>query len=254
VISRWAGAGGETWRPWEPFAPFLENAPRLRVPADVVTPPAAVAPTLEARDAAGAARAARLDTARRPSWRVESVTATAHRGAAPDEPVQAGRTREPDTGMAWGTLLEHAGRGPRRDRAHLERVARWLTVNNAELLRVVPEALDTVERVMASDLWRRALAAEELHADVPLAVRLEGEDGVPRILQGVIDLAFRTARGWDLVDYKTDQADMAELVTRYDEQVRAYATQWARLTGSPVTYAGLYAVREARLSPDVRGA
>jgi ATP-dependent helicase/nuclease subunit A len=158
--------------------------------------------------------------------------------------------------MAWGrlvhALLEHAGHGPRRDRAHLERVARWLTVDDAELRRVVPDALDTVERVMASDLWQRALAAEELHAEVPFAVRLEGDAGTPRILHGVIDLAFRTSAGWELVDYKTDQADVATLAARYGDQVRHYAVRWAALTGEPVVYAGLYAVHRQTLSPDIR--
>jgi ATP-dependent exoDNAse (exonuclease V) beta subunit len=144
--------------------------------------------------------------------------------------------------------LEHAGRGPRRDRDHLERVARWLTVDDAGLRRVVPDALDTVERVMASDLWQRALASEELHAEVPFAVRLEGEDGTPRILHGVIDLAFRGPDGWELLDYKTDQADVATLAARYGDQVRQYAAQWATLTGGPVGRAGVYAVREQAVS------
>jgi ATP-dependent exoDNAse (exonuclease V) beta subunit len=157
--------------------------------------------------------------------------------------------------MAWGTLvhalLEHAGQGPRRDRAHLERVARWLTVDNAELRRVVPDALDTVDRVLASHLWRRALAADELHAEVPVAVRLEVDHGTPRILHGVIDLAFRGPEGWELVDYKTDQADVATLAVRYGDQVRQYAAQWATLTGGPLAYAGVYGVREQRLSENL---
>ena len=192
-----------------------------------------------------------------PSWRVESVTGTAHRAGPAGEPLQAGRTREPDTGMAWGrlvhALLEHAGRGPRRDRAHLERVARWLTVEDAELRRVIPEALDTVERVMGSDLWQRALAAEELLVEVPFAVRLEGDDGTPRVLHGVIDLAFLGPDGWELVDYKTDQADVATLAARYGEQVRQYATQWTAATAVDVSYAGLFAVRQNGLSENLRG-
>jgi ATP-dependent exoDNAse (exonuclease V) beta subunit len=180
------------------------------------------------------------------------VTGTAHRAGPAGEPLQAGRTREPDTGMAWGrlvhALLEHAGRDPRRDRAHLERVARWLTVEDAELRRVVPDALDTVERVMASDLWQRALAAEELLAEVPFAVRLDGDaGGPPRVLHGVIDLAFRGPDGWELVDYKTDQADVATLAARYADQVRQYAAQWAVLTDSTVAHAGIYGVRDQRL-------
>jgi ATP-dependent helicase/nuclease subunit A len=251
VVSRWAGTGGGS-RPWEAFKAALDEAPALRIPATVELPATARRPSLTAREHATAARETRHAAIRVPSWHVESVTGTAHRAGPPGEPLQRGRTREPDTGMAWGrlvhALLEHAGRGPRRDRAHLERVARWLTVEDAELRRVVPDALDTVERVMASDLWQRALAAEELHAEVPFAVRLEGEDGTPRILHGVIDLAFRGPDGWELLDYKTDQADVATLAARYGDQVRQYAAQWATLTGGPVGRAGVYAVREQAVS------
>jgi ATP-dependent exoDNAse (exonuclease V) beta subunit len=76
----------------------------------------------------------------------------------------------------------------------------------------------------------------ELHAEVPFAVRLEG-DGTPRILHGVIALAFRGPDGWELVDYKTDQADVATLAARYGDQVRLYAAQWTALTGGPVRHA-----------------
>jgi ATP-dependent exoDNAse (exonuclease V) beta subunit len=150
--------------------------------------------------------------------------------------------------MAWGrlvhALLEHAARGAGRDRAHLERVARWVSVDHAELQRVVPDALDTVERVLASDLWQRARAATELHAEVPVAVRLDGDAaGPPRVLHGVIDLAFRGPDGWELVDYKTDQADVATLAAQYGDQVLQYAAQWAALTGQPVARACVYAVR-----------
>ena len=230
--------------------------PVLKVPTTVELQAAARRPSLAARGSATATRDARLASLRVSSWRVESVTGTAHRAGPAGEPLQVGRTREPDTGMAWGrlvhALLEHAGRGPRRDRAHLERVARWLTVEDAELRRVVPDALDTVERVMASDLWERALAAEELLVEVPFAVRLEGDDGVPRVLHGVIDLAFRGPDGWELVDYKTDQADMATLAARYGDQVRQYAVHWTAVVDGPVSRASLYAVREQGLSRDLR--
>ena len=167
---------------------------------------------------------------------MDSVTATAHRAAPVGRPVQAGRVREPDTGLAWGTLvhglLEHAARGPHRDRAHLARVAGWLTFDNPELRRVVPEALDTVERVLASDLWQQARSALELDAEVPFAARLAGPDG-PTVLHGVIDLAFRTSEGWSLIDYKTDQADLTTLVARHADQVRQYATHWSASDGHP---------------------
>jgi ATP-dependent helicase/nuclease subunit A len=255
VVSCWAGTGGRA-RPWETFAAHLDAVPVLKVPAAVALPAAARRPTLAARERATATREARLAALRTPSWRVESVTATAHRAGPAGEPLQPGRTREPDTGMAWGrlvhALLEHAVRSTGCDRAHLERVARWLTVDDAELRRVVPDALDTVERVLTADLWQRARAAAELHAEVPVAVRLDGEaGGPPRVLHGVIDLAFRGPDGWELVDYKTDQADVATLAAQYGDQVRQYAAQWSALTGEPVARASVYAVRAQTASDNL---
>jgi ATP-dependent exoDNAse (exonuclease V) beta subunit len=96
--------------------------------------------------------------------------------------------------------------------------------------------------------WERALAAEERHTEVLFALRFadDGESGAeqgPIILHGIIDLAFRTADGWELVDYKTDQVDAESLVELYGDQVRQYAKHWAALAGAPVKYAGLYSVR-----------
>lgn len=85
---------------------------------------------------------------------------------------------------------------------------------------MIPEALDTVEPVITSGLWQRAMAAEERLVEVPFAVRVPGDGGPSSTLHGVIDLAFRTADGWELVDYKTDQVDVESLVGLYDDQVR----------------------------------
>jgi ATP-dependent helicase/nuclease subunit A len=253
VVSRSCKKGGRSTGAWEPLDPYLADAPKLSIPGDMPPPAgAAVHVTPELREAARAGREERLRVARQPSWQVAAVTGTAHRGARPEQPEEAGRSREPDTGMAWGhlvhALLEQALRGTYSDRAHLERLARWFTLEQPELQAVIPEALDTVERVMASDLWRRAMAAEERLAEVPFAVKVPGNGGPPTILHGIIDLAFRTAQGWELVDYKTDQVDADSLVELYGDQVRQYAKHWAALTGTPVAYAGLYSVREGQCS------
>ena len=47
----------------------------------------------------------------------------------------------------------------------------------------------------------------------------------------------------ELVDYKTDQVDMATLVNLYGDQVRQYAKHWAAFAGAPVKFSGLYSVR-----------
>jgi ATP-dependent helicase/nuclease subunit A len=63
------------------------------------------------------------------------------------------------------------------------------------------------------------------------------DDGT--VVRGTIDLIYRTAAGWHLVDFKTDrlraEADVERLAAQYAPQVRAYATQWERLTGAPVS-------------------
>jgi ATP-dependent exoDNAse (exonuclease V) beta subunit len=149
--------------------------------------------------------------------------------------------------MAWGSLihflLEAAMRGP-GDRAHLERLARWFAFDKPELRAVLPEALDTVERVMSADFWQRAMASDERHVEVPFAVRVEDGEGPPRILHGVIDLAFRGEGRWELVDYKTDQvvAGIEALVAAYEPQVRAYAEHWSALAAAPAR-AGLHFIR-----------
>jgi len=248
VVSRPANAGGRS-RPWQMLEPFLVKAPALAVPP-VAVPPTPKLPDLSAgaRLAAEVAREVRLEGLRAPSWQVESVTGTAHRAGPYGHPLQEGKTREPDTGMAWGSLihflLEHAMRGPQPDRAHLERLATWFAFDKMELRRVIPEALDTVERVMAAEFWQQAQAAEERAVEVPFAVRVE-EAGAPlRLLHGVIDLAFRTATGWTLIDYKTDQlgGGVDQLAARYAPQIRAYATHWSAQLNTP-TRAALHFIR-----------
>jgi ATP-dependent helicase/nuclease subunit A len=260
VVSRCPREGGHSVGAWAPLDPFLADAPELSIPGDMSLPTeATVQATPELSEAARAPREERQRAARQPSWQVESVTGTAHRGTRPGQPPEPGRTREPDTGMAWGNLvhglLEYAARGPQRGRAHLDRLARWFTMEQPELRAVIPDALEVVERVVASDLWQRAMAAEERLAEVPFAVKVPGDGAPPIILHGVIDLAFRTADGWELVEYKTDQVDLATLVDLYGDQVRQYAKHWAELTGAPVKFAGLYSVREGQVTrnliPDI---
>ncbi len=252
VIGRWAGTGGRSARPWQPFDPHLTGVPELEIPA-VATPSTARAfdapPALRAADAA--ARSARRQTACRPSWRVEAVTDVAHhrpRAASPRH-----ESDDADRGKDWGTLvhglLERAMRGPRHDREHLGRLAVWLASDKPDLQDAIPRALDTVERVMTSGFWQRALEAEERLVEVPFAVRREDDDGTPVVVQGVIDLAYRTATGWEVIDYKTDDVEgrLAALVEAYRPQVTTYARHWSALTGGAAVRAGLFFVRSGEM-------
>jgi hypothetical protein len=57
----------------------------------------------------------------------------------------------------------------------------------------------------------------------------------------VIDLAFKTAEGWTLIDYKTDELGVGSdpLITLYAPQIRAYANHWSAQPGTPIR-AGLH--------------
>ena len=165
-------------------------------------------------------------------------------------------TRKSDAGMVWGSLVhalfEHGMRGLQQDRAQLERLANWLTMERPELHYLVPEALDTVEHVMDSEFLRRAQPAVERQVEVPFAVRI-GDGATPTILHGVIDLAFRQPDGRNLADSKTDRADMEVLERQYAAQANSYAAQSVRLTGGSVFHAGLFSVRLRGLSRSLSG-
>jgi ATP-dependent exoDNAse (exonuclease V) beta subunit len=226
---------------------------------ELAVSPAANAPAPRALDALPALRAAseamratRRETASQPSWRVEAVT-----DVAPHARPRAASPRDEsdvaDRGKDWGTLvhalLEHAMRGRRPEREHLGRLAAWLASDKPQLHDAIPRALDTVERVMTSAIWQRALDAEERLVEVPFAVQGADDDGTPVVMQGVIDLAYRTATGWEVVDYKTDDVEgrLAALVDAYRPQVTTYARHWSALTGGAAVRAGLFFVRSGEM-------
>lgn len=74
---------------------------------------------------------------------------------------------------------------------------------------------------------RRSLTT--IQRERPFTIRLEGHEagaptnGEPIILQGVVDLLFRTAEGWILVDFKTDHPGANN--SRLDELERVYTPQ-----------------------------
>jgi ATP-dependent helicase/nuclease subunit A len=138
------------------------------------------------------------------------------------------------------------------------------------------ELLAAVAAVLASPLWQRARAAETMLVEVPFAVpfgadeyrsAVEGDDSVPggapapghaaiaddalivaavapprEIVDGRIDLAFRDADGWVIVDYKSDTAGAAvdaALMVRYRGQLALYTAAWERASGEAVKEAVL---------------
>jgi ATP-dependent helicase/nuclease subunit A len=104
----------------------------------------------------------------------------------------------------------------------------------------------TVERVIASALWQRALRAQRRLTEVPLGIYIaanESDSGLPTIMRGVIDLVFLESDGWVIVDYKSERVGVNEvpaLATYYKPQVIAYAEAWERIVGQAVVERGLF--------------
>lgn len=253
---------------WDVFEGFLAGVPELPVPEPTAVVKKAKADlSAKARAVAVAARAGRHDRVREPSWAVTTVTGekarlaaaeraseTAQDGAAEAVSDLAGTAgHRADSGVAWGSLihglLEHAMRHDDATRADLERLARWLTVETPDLRPFIPEALALVETVSKAPFWQEARAGADVHAEVPFAVRLaQAGDAPPTILHGVVDLAYRAADGWRILDYKTDRAADNEgvLLDRYGAQLAQYRSAWERVSGGKVGSAGLVALRAMR--------
>lgn len=254
VVSRWSGQHGSAKQPWQRFHPFLEDVPELPW-GGMGAADSSSSFSVEDANEAYLERTAGWAQCRLPSWSRTSVTAhNSSKGLSrfevpvPEE-VLAGERK--DVGPAWGELihrlLEQAVRGPNRDREHLEKLARWYVYEQPELLEVVPLAVDTVLQVMQTEFWQRVMQSGERLVEVPFGVKVDKE-----LVFGVLDLALRGEHGWELVDYKTDQKAMDQLVEQYAAQVGEYARHWSAIVDD-VTYAGIFRVREGELSDDVRG-
>ncbi|MGD2070301.1 MAG: UvrD-helicase domain-containing protein [Gemmatimonadota bacterium] len=152
------------------------------------------------------------------------------------DPERPGLHQGPDWGSAVHATLEAAARGAEGNvlrsmaRAHLLEYERPVDEGGEPV--ELPRLLETVEAVRGSDVWRRAERAQRRLAEVPFARELPDEE-VPTWLDGQVDLAFREADGWVLVDWKTD-VDPSRRVAAYRRQLRVYGEAWEEVTGEPV--------------------
>ncbi len=248
IVTRRPGRGSHT-SPWEFFRDWLAGAPELADPGPQQAP--AVGEVTVTDDDVAAAEAAILER-----WRIAGAKTYELRGAKEIALSAAEMHRRPSSGehgTEWGTvihfLLESALREPGRDLSGSARTA--LEEQGLPASRA-PEALAVVAAVRTAATWRRATAAERLLVEVPFGICLNpgdplllpSSDTVPVLIRGVIDLVFREAAGWVIVDWKTDaartRAELAERVRHYAPQVRLYADIWARITGEAVAEMGLF--------------
>ena len=265
VVSQWARES-KGKRPWGLLDDHLDDAPELEVPKPgKAAPSRREAISLAARVRAAGARVRRHQAARQATWDVTAVTRAIGQGRGTgdegrgtgDKAKSATRGDEAAAGARWGSLvhglLEHAMRRPGATRADLERLAGWLTLEAPELRPAIPAALDLLERTVGSRFWQDAVAGGKVSVEVPFAVRIQpGETfaglppaTVPTVLHGVIDLLYRGADGWRILDYKTDlaAAEGEALLAHHAPQLAMYREAFERVAGQRVTGRGIVALR-----------
>jgi ATP-dependent exoDNAse (exonuclease V) beta subunit len=94
----------------------------------------------------------------------------------------------------------------------------------------VASARDVVRTVLRHPLLEEARAAEARGALFRETPTTSVRDG--RLVEGTVDLAFETADGFTVVDFKTDRAE-GEQQAVYVRQVQLYADAIAEATGRP---------------------
>jgi ATP-dependent helicase/nuclease subunit A len=177
-----------------------------------------------------AKRRAVRDSSSVPEWNVILATSypvAAGREAAKVEVESLEIDFKRPHGKRFGTLV-HAVLSVVELDAGTDRIAEVAALQ-ARVLGAKKEELEavvtTVERVLGHPLIRQAAMASDCRREVPVALQLE--DGV--MVEGVVDLAFRTDGVWTVVDYKTD-FELKGRLEEYQQQVELYARAVSRAT------------------------
>jgi len=138
---------------------------------------------------------------------------------------RSSRPRGPRFGTLVHALLAHAPFDA--DRAALNALSRSLARLLGATVAETTFAVDAAAAALEHPLLRAAASSSDARREVVISE--QRSDG--SIAEGVIDLAYRTASEWIVVDFKTD----AEVATHgaYAEQLRLYVTALQHATGEP---------------------
>ncbi|HWC98125.1 MAG TPA: UvrD-helicase domain-containing protein [Candidatus Sulfopaludibacter sp.] len=171
------------------------------------------------------ARARRLRDGSVERYRVEQAESFGKAAEAAHIPVETvtlplamGRPTGRKFGRVVHDILQHAGSA--EDAAGLAEIWGRRHAVTQDDCRAAAEAARQALEYLAQAMP----AGAERHRELPVMVRLA--DG--RLLDGRIDLAWRDASGWTVVDYKTDRRDKRNL-----SQVQIYAWALEQATGAP---------------------
>jgi ATP-dependent helicase/nuclease subunit A len=228
--------------PWKRLTAALDDVPALEAPAAPELPLQSgdgAAPGVASLQAVRDRRAQALATARHPSYARRAAGTEKPRGLLTDATAGGGQGRD------YGTLVHELFEA--RIDGHLPDDWRALVANRcaaADLSEKTPDAVQALQALEASTLFAELQAADAVYTEVPFASATAADPAPPTLISGIIDLAYRDADGWHLVDYKTDvtTADAARQ-KGYFAQLETYASYWEELTREAVVSQSVYATR-----------
>jgi ATP-dependent helicase/nuclease subunit A len=240
--------------PWQAFESQVAHCPIVEPPQSVLPPTSHAGSAAESAVAVAEADVSDAASEIAKKWgRVAAPTYAVI--AAKQATLGESKAAKPhglgEHGTEWGTvihiLLEAAMSQPGHD---LRSLALSSVADQGLEANWVDGVIETVESVTQSDIWSRAQSGSKRLVEVPFETMLENAGNgagatqtVPTIVRGVIDLAFREAAGWVIVDYKTEQVgkeSLVELADYYRAQLEAYKTAWERMVGEPVHEMGIF--------------
>jgi len=109
-------------------------------------------------------------------------------------------------------------------------------VDEIQRTTAIKRTQELLARLRSHPLWTEIDGALERHHEVPYTYQVEGRP--ERVEAGMIDLIYRLADGWRVVDFKTDELhtafDLESAVDKYLPQVRRYARAVRELLGKSV--------------------
>jgi len=179
-----------------------------------------------------AGRDAAIAAGARPSLSVRTVTAHAARpGELPSvDLIELPQQADRPTGTRFGALVHAIFAVAPLIAAPADLAA--VAAVQARILGAPPEeaaaAVTAVGAALAHPLLSAAAAAGTCRRELPII--LHADDGT--LIEGALDLAFRDASGWTVIDFKTDR-DVGAHGDVYRRQVALYARALQEATGVP---------------------
>jgi ATP-dependent exoDNAse (exonuclease V) beta subunit len=190
------------------------------------------------------ARAATQSQGMKPSLQVATATELADEPSLPTHAIaleDAGFGVMRPSGKRFGTLV-HAVLATLRLDATPDEVDDLATVHARMFAAPDDEreaAAGIAKKLLQHPRFKAArdadAAGRRVWREAPVSLRLDDpSSGAPRLVDGQVDLAYETADGWVIVDFKTD-IEIASAQDAYKQQVALYVEAVRRATGQPAT-------------------